>query len=177
MRDATKQISKGPSSWDLSPNCLFPTSSFSFFSAASSSWSRSWRWAKREKLCQRKIAAQFIAKVHYSANVASLSSCGELPLRRAGRGEGERGVTRAAAPYLKSPLSCAIFAGTCLIIKCEKCLHTFRLTLMKRRWCSTPPPALPPCPFPTQLPISSLTAMNFFYLPRRSGKVRSLSAN
>jgi len=27
---------------------------------------------ERAKLCQRKIAAQFIAKVHYSANVASL---------------------------------------------------------------------------------------------------------
>lgn len=55
---------------------------------------------ERAKLCQRKIAAQFIAKVHYSANVASL--CWD-------EGEWESGRRRRLGNAFKSSLSFELF--------------------------------------------------------------------
>jgi len=68
IRDATKQISKGTKWWPHFRPGRFPP----HFLPLPALCPCEVMAVERAKLCQRKIAAQFIAKVHYSANVASL---------------------------------------------------------------------------------------------------------
>lgn len=136
MRDATKQISKGPSSWDLSPNCQFPPPpSLSLSYCCFFELESQLEVGKKGKTLSAKNCGTVYCKSSLQCKCCKLVVLRGTSTKKSGTGRRRRrGVTReTAAPYLKSPLFCAIFAGTCLIIKCEKCLHTFRLTLMKRR--------------------------------------------
>lgn len=85
MRDAAKQISKpGAFVWlRNNSHCHAPARKLR---GVGRKRTEKKKQKKKQSFCQRKIAAQFIAKVHYSANVARLS-----PDQRRGGNEGLAG--------------------------------------------------------------------------------------